>query len=213
MIGEALIGAGLVLLGLVGEDDSRARAVAMAIHLANTFLLLASLALTAWWARVARRPAAALFTTGGWLALLAYVVVGVSGAVTALGDTLFPAASLAEGLAQDLSASAHLLVRLRLHHPWIAVAASLGIAAWIARSGAAGIFTTLVTALLALQLALGAANVLLLAPVWMQLVHLLVADVAWIALVLAADDATQSVSLGETMASAMDTAALPKGPG
>ena len=34
------------------------------------------------------------------------------------------------------------------------------------------------------QLAVGALNVMLLAPIWMQLVHLLVADVLWIALVL-----------------------------
>jgi heme A synthase len=38
--------------------------------------------------------------------------------------------------------------------------------------------------IVALQLAAGVLNVLLLAPVSMQLVHLLLADVLWIALVL-----------------------------
>jgi cytochrome c oxidase assembly protein subunit 15 len=40
--------------------------------------------------------------------------------------------------------------------------------------------------LVAVEIAAGAANVLLLAPVWLQLVHLLVADLVWIALVLLA---------------------------
>jgi heme A synthase len=35
-----------------------------------------------------------------------------------------------------------------------------------------------------LQLSLGVINVLLLAPVWMQLVHLFVSDQVWIGLVL-----------------------------
>jgi heme A synthase len=35
-----------------------------------------------------------------------------------------------------------------------------------------------------LQLLVGVVNVLLLAPVWLQLVHLLLADLLWIALVL-----------------------------
>jgi len=41
-----------------------------------------------------------------------------------------------------------------------------------------------VTTLAALQLAAGFLNILLLAPVWMQLAHLLVADALWIALVV-----------------------------
>ena len=188
---EALIGAGLVLFGLVADDASGARAVVLAVHLANTFVLLACLALTAAWAdgRDAR-GAGSPFTSAGWLALGACLAVGVSGAVAALGDTLFPTRSLAEGLAQDFSPTAHALVQLRLHHPWIAVVVSLGLVAWAQRTrprhdDLARPATT-VTALVGVQLAVGAVNVLLLAPVWLQLVHLLLADALWIALVLLA---------------------------
>jgi heme A synthase len=186
---EALIGAGLVLFGLVADDASGARAVVLAVHLANTFLLLGCLTLTAAWAdHRAPTRRGAVFTPAGVAALAACLVVGVSGAVAALGDTIFPAGSLAEGLAQDLSPTAHLLVRLRLHHPWIALVAGLGLVAWaqrarprhddLARPAVA------VTALVTTQLVVGATNVLLLAPVWLQLVHLLLADALWIALVV-----------------------------
>lgn len=213
MVAEALIGAGLVLFGLVGENDSRARAVVMAIHLANTFLLLASLTLAARWAAAPPRDGPRLFTTGGWLALAAYVLVGVSGAVAALGDTLFPAASLAAGLRDDFSAGAHLLVRLRLWHPWIAVGAALAISAWIRRAGFAATFGALAVTTLTVQLAIGAVNVLLLAPVWLQLVHLLVADAGWVLLVLVADAIAHHSTSRATIASPIVTSSLPKGPG
>src|SRR5215211_8697058 len=58
IVTESLIGAGLVLLRLVGGNASVARAVYLSVHLVNTFLLVAALALTAWWAArgVAERP-------------------------------------------------------------------------------------------------------------------------------------------------------------
>jgi heme A synthase len=151
--------------------------------------LLACLTLTAAWAGMREAPAGGrTFTAAGVAALGACLAVGVSGAVAALGDTIFPAGSLAEGLAHDLSPTAHLLVRLRVHHPWIAVVAGLGLVVWAQRTrprhddlaGPARAVTTLVT----VQLAVGATNVLLLAPAWLQLVHLLLADALWIALVL-----------------------------
>jgi heme A synthase len=96
--------------------------------------------------------------------------------------------SLAEGFAQDVNPAANLFVRLRILHP--AVAACVGL--WLGIYGIwcvvrrrdsqlpAGIVMTLVGA----QMALGMVNVLLLAPVWMQLAHLLTADILWISLVL-----------------------------
>jgi cytochrome c oxidase assembly protein subunit 15 len=213
MIGEALIGAGLVLFGLVGTNDSHARAVVMAIHLANTFLLLASLTLAARWATAPPRTGPRLFTPGGWAVLVAYVVVGVSGAVAALGDTLFPATTLGAGLREDLAAGAHLLVRLRLYHPWIAVGVVLAISAWVRRSGRAAAFGSLAVTTLTVQLALGAVNVLLLAPVWLQLVHLVVADLGWVLLVLTADAVSHHSTSRAAIASPIVTSSFPKGPG
>jgi heme A synthase len=195
MVVEAMVGAGLVLFELVAEDTSIARAVVSAGHLVNTFLLMGSLTLTAWWAS-GGQPIQ--LRTQGWLGwalgagFLGMLLLGASGGVTALGDTLFPASSLAEGLQQKYSPTAHFLVRLRLFHPLLAV----GIGAYIILM--AGILfnalrptqkTTrriakIFTILYLVQLGVGAFNVALLAPIWLQLVHLLLSDLILIALVL-----------------------------
>ena len=190
---EALIGAGLVLFELVADNASMARALFLSVHLVNTFLLLAALALTAWWASLNQgaRPhpqgTMALILSLGFVGML---LLGVSGAVTALGDTLFPVSSLAEGLRQDLSPTAHLLVRLRVLHPVIAIAVGCYLisAASLTVSRHPGARTKqmagAVGALVFIQLGAGALNVALLAPIWLQLLHLLLADLLWIALVL-----------------------------
>jgi cytochrome c oxidase assembly protein subunit 15 len=189
---EALVGAGLVLFGWVANDASAARGWVMAIHLTNTFLLLGALALTAEWSA---RPAPALAGRGATAVafgtgLVAVLLAGVSGAIAALGDTLFPATSFAAGLRDELSGDAHLLLRLRLVHPFAAIAAGaalLGLARVALRTrpdGRVRSLAVLLAALVALEIAAGAVNVLLLAPVWLQIVHLLLADGVWISVVL-----------------------------
>jgi len=189
-ITEALVGAGLVLFGLVADNASPERAVSMIVHLLNTFLLLAGLCATSWWAWIGEpeylrwRPGALWLILG----LCALAALGASGAVTALGDTLFPSGSLTEGLQQDFSPAAHFLLRLRVFHPMLAIAVGFYIVlvAWKLRpgSGVERYVAPFLTAIFVLQLGLGALNVILLAPVWMQLVHLLVADLIWIGQVL-----------------------------
>ena len=138
---EAAVGAGLVLFELVADNATMARAMFMAAHLVNTFLLVAALTLTAWWlsggdaVRPGRRPAIAL----AWGALaVGLLLSGVSGAVAALGDTLYPAASHAEGLTATLSPSSHVLLRLRALHPVIAVSAGVLLMFGASRLPAAG---------------------------------------------------------------------------
>ena len=192
MVAEALLGAALVLFGWVAKDASAGRGFAMALHLANTFLLLASLALTAGWADASgglvwRRGVLSRLLAFGGAALL---LTGVSGAVAALGDTLFPAVTFAAGLRQELSDGAHLLLRLRVAHPFAALLAAgllLGAAAVATRPGTgersrrAGL---ILATLVVVELFAGIVNLVLLAPVWMQVVHLVLADLTWIALVL-----------------------------
>ena len=209
IIMEALIGAGLVLFGLTADNDSRARAISMALHLVNTFLLMAALAYTAWLASGQSAPrfrGQGLAGVGWWVGLAGVVFVGMSGAITALGDTLYPSRSLAEALAADLSPASHLFIRLRMLHPAVTltVGSALIAAGLLARrqvSGEGGPSTaaqgpgsealasprrwgTAVAALSLTELAVGIANLLLLAPVWMQLIHLLIADLLWISYVL-----------------------------
>ncbi len=192
---EAAVGAGLVLFGLVADNDTVARALFMAGHLANTFVLLACLTLTAHWCGSDEPLRPASVARFGWataLGAIALLLVGKSGAIAALGDTLYPAQSLLGGLAQDLSPTAHALVRLRIAHPVLALAGSLVVALAAGRvlqateDPRARRAAWAVPALALVQLAVGLVNVALLAPVWMQIVHLLLADLLWIAFVLMA---------------------------
>jgi heme A synthase len=195
MLSEALLGAGLVLFQLVADDASAARAVAVAAHLLNTFLLLAALTLSVYWASGGRAFEAGERRGLPRLAIgaVGLLLVSVMGAITALGDTLFPSASLGEGLSADLSSASHMLVRLRTIHPILAVLVALHLmtSVWrIADGRPSGVSTARVlTALLVAQLVAGVVNVVLLAPVWLQMVHLLMADAIWIAYVFLAADA------------------------
>ena len=206
MLTEAAVGAGLVLFQLVADNASMARALFMAAHLINTFLLVAAITLTAHYldggARVAPGHSAAVI--GGVAAgAIGILVVGTSGAVAALGDTLFPSASLAEALASDLSATSHVLIRLRVLHPALALAVAAGLIIGahrfpLARGDRRGqVAAMLVVGLAVAQVIVGFVNVLLLAPIWIQLVHLLLADGLWIAFVVLAASALATQEPGQ----------------
>ncbi|MEM6794923.1 MAG: COX15/CtaA family protein [Acidobacteriota bacterium] len=189
---EAAIGARLVLSELVADNASIERGVSMMIHLCNTFLLLGALTLTAHYAGGAKAPAswrggriARLF----WVSVSAMMLVGATGAIAALGDTLFPPGVPGSGVGQD-SQGAHIFVQLRVVHPFVAIGTSLIILALIGAIRAAKLpeparrYANALNALVLLQIGIGSLNMVLHAPVWMQLVHLLMADSVWIALVL-----------------------------
>ena len=189
MIIEALVGAGLVLLELVAYNESIARAYWMAAHLINTFLLLGALTLTAAWATgqpgMRLRNQGALPWLGG-LALLAMLILGASGGVTALGDTL----ALSGGIDPADSPFVAELVGMRIYHPLIAfvVGGTLALAAFAALrrhpTDATRRYVYMLGGLYVAQLMLGALNVALKAPVWVQLVHLLLSNLIWIVLIL-----------------------------
>jgi heme A synthase len=190
---EALVGAALVLLQLTGTDTSASRAVTIVVHLVNTFLLLASLAVTAWLS-IYPEPDRLIWKEKKMILVLGAIggmlILGASGAITALGDTLFPSISLAEGFRQDTDAAAHFLIRLRIYHPFIAI--TLGIYGWfvfkwLRQQKITPLTKQLVSGVMALfgvQLLLGGFNVVLLAPIWLQLLHLLVSDLIWIGSIL-----------------------------
>lgn len=188
---ESLIGAVLVLNELTGQNDSIHRAVVMMIHLINTFLLVAAVFLTSRWSAEGFSNRVDL-KRGSWsvliyLGLTGMIILGASGAVTALGDTLYPSASLVEGLRQDFDPTANFLIRLRVFHPGIA--ALVGVYTLVVSLAFRKNFpfqlmqqaTYTLSALFALQLVLGVINVILLAPVWMQILHLLVTNLIWLA--------------------------------
>jgi heme A synthase len=193
MVTEALVGAGLVLFGLVAEDDSFARAWVMSFHLVNTFLLIGCLSLTGWYGSGAINPDLKRNFLLRWLLLAGLVtlmLLGASGAVTALGDTLFPSESLSEALEEDFSPAAHLLIHLRIYHPILALLIGflmISVSVLVIRlksDSTTRNLAFLVSFLYLLQLGIGLFNLLLLAPIWLQLIHLLFADLTWIGFVL-----------------------------
>ncbi len=193
MVVETLAGAALVLFQWVAYDTSVARAVVMAIHLLITLMLLGALTVNAYWASggpVARFRGQGPVGFALYLALGAVALLAASGAVTALGDTLFKAPSLIEGIKQDFSPTAHFLIRLRVFHPLIALSTGIylllvaGLVSYLRPHPTVRRYASLLVGLFALQLVLGFLNLILLAPIGMQIVHLLVADLIWITLVL-----------------------------
>jgi cytochrome c oxidase assembly protein subunit 15 len=188
MLSEALIGAALVKLELVAQNKSVARAISLPVHSTNTMLLLAAIAVTAFWVPLdVRRVCWA--KRGAWLAASALgmlLVTTAAGVIAALGDTLFPNSTMA----QDFSSSSHFLLRLRVFHPALAILTTIVIAIFVSRAvriseRARRIGGVLGIALVS-QLFLGMLNITLRAPVWLQMIHLGVADVVWITTVLLA---------------------------
>lgn len=189
---EAMLGAGLVLFRLVAKDESAGRVWYLAAHLTNTMLLLAALSITAWLAQKGLKQLNLTRVPGQLFVCAAITVfVSITGTITALGDTLFPASSLAAGIQQDFRAASSLLVRLRVVHPLLAVAGALYLiwtAAAILRQtdSATGSFKSAAAVIAAtvVQIGAGLVNLALLAPLPMQLIHLFLADLVWISVVL-----------------------------
>lgn len=193
MLTESLIGAALVVFEMVGSNSSVYRAIWMMVHLVNTFFLMIPLTLIPWWATGGspwQWRQHRLVVWGLGLALLGVLWMGSSGAVAALGNTLYPSASLTEGLQQDFSPTAHFLIRLRILHPAIAFITGIylvGLARFVRQHRptlAIRRLSTLVPTILCIQALAGMLNIALMAPVWIQLIHLLLANLLWITLVL-----------------------------
>ena len=196
LLNEAFLGALLVLLNHLGSPDRSALyAFFLCLHFGNTLLLLAALALTAKWLSTpdprfrSVTTSHQMISTG--LGLLSVMVIGMTGSLASLGDTIFPTDSLRHAFLQDFSSSSHILLRLRVLHPIAAVIGSIYVL-WLVHAfwqkQDRSVLASLLTFALTAQIMLGTMNVIFLAPVWLQLTHLFVAEVFWILLVLASAD-------------------------
>lgn len=188
---EALIGAGLVLFEHVAENTSQYRAISMSLHLINTFFLIACASLLWRFSRSTQQKTRAFNNSlpySYYLGVLALLLTGISGAITALGDTVFPLSSREQAWQLSLDPGVHLFVKLRVYHPIIAVISSayvIFIAQRLVRkhSGTESIGFIL-TGLILVQLLLGLLNTYLMAPIWLQMLHLLLAESIWIFFIL-----------------------------
>jgi heme a synthase len=233
MLSEALIGAGLVLFELVAHNASMKRALSMALHMSNTFLLLAFMACTALAASGhVLRLRRALGGARSMAVVVSVLLAGLTGAVAALGDTLFPASSLRAGFAEDMNLAAHWLVRVRSLHPAIAVAAAvlavLHAGRLTSNAGSGSMPTTApyrtsaagspagslshslahragvaIFVLVGAQVAVGLLNLLMLAPTSLQLVHLVLADLVFVSVFVSVCAEPDAAAL-ETPAATMD---------
>jgi len=191
---EGALGAGLVLTGNTAETLTPARPFWMAAHLLNTLVLLTLLTITAWSATTGRRfELAGNRANLNWILAAAALmfVVGISGSVAALSSMIFPSGTITEGLTKDFSATSHTLLRLRPLHPLLAVASAIFLVFWTGSlkrrfpdSKTIVRWANTVAILIVLQIAFGSLTLLTLGPILMQLGHLLLADLVWIAFVL-----------------------------
>ena len=195
---EAILGALLVKLGLTAQSQSPLRPAYLALHLTNTLLLLAALTLTAHMLSrrkgFLRESIRMVAPFGAVASVVVVLIVGVTGSLAALGDTLFPASSLGQALAQDFSSTSGWLVRWRWTHPTVAFLSSVFLIWLLVRAAQRPTrgtphwdnrgLSALVLLLLAAQYVLGVLDVFMLAPVWLQVAHLLGADLLWVALVV-----------------------------
>jgi cytochrome c oxidase assembly protein subunit 15 len=191
---EAVLGALLVKLGYTAQSQSPLRPAFLALHLANTLLLLAALTLTAHLLSRAKGYLSGsvrlVAPFGAAAAVLVVMLVGITGSLAALGDTLFPASSLGLALAQDFSVTSGWLLRWRWMHPAVAFLASISLIWLLVRAAQHTThwdnrrLSALVLLLLAAVYALGILDVVLLAPLWVQVAHLLAADTLWASLVV-----------------------------
>jgi heme A synthase len=212
---EGAVGGGLVLTGNVAANWTPSRPYWTGGHLINTFILVAFLSLTAWFASEHRnRARAGALPAKVWvllaLGLAAILLTGVSGSMAALANMLFPSESIAEGIAKDFDPDSHALLRLRILHPIISIMTAVYlffISGWFrARAGGAGgigQWTKVLSIVVVIQAAFGAATLLLLGPIVMQLGHLLLADLIWISFVLMAASCVTEYSLTVDRSSAV----------
>jgi heme a synthase len=203
MVVEVAIGARLVLLNLVGSNMSFDRVVVMPAHLVTTSLLIGALTAASYFggsSRLARDPALRAGEASGLRAALLWslgagvflLLVSMTGAVTALGDTVYPVRGQGalEHLQNDQAASSHLLGKLRVVHPLLALLGVAGL--WVAASRArdaakAPAVQRLGAALYAgggLALVVGVSNIWLGAPGYIQVTHLFVACLLWLGIVM-----------------------------
>lgn len=191
---EALLGAGLVLFGLVADNSSMTRAVVTSLHLVSTFILIASIALASAWS--SGLPVAVFSGQAKkkffFVFLLSFglILTGATGAITALGDTLFRPHYVGERLLEDIGFSNHFLKSLRIYHPIFAILMAFFTVVfafeWTKKESTSTQkkLSIFLVSLILVQVICGFSNIFLLAPVWLQIVHLFLGDLVWIVSIL-----------------------------
>jgi len=102
-----------------------------------------------------------------------------------MGNTIFPSESLAEGFRADFDPESHLLIRLRILHPLIAITVgvylfvALGLSWYLKPVAEARRLAQVLLGVYVAQLIVGTFNLAFLAPMALQFLHLLLAVAAF----------------------------------
>ena len=190
LVFEALLGAATVLLGLTGDNATLGRGILVATHLVNSMLLVGALTLTLIYARRGAPRAPSLRGQSLVGITLSVGLVGMlllifTGGIAAMGNTMFPSDSLAAGFRADFDPASHLLIRLRVLHPLIAISVglylflSLGLSWWLKPVAEARYLARILFGVYVAQLVVGTLNLAFLGPIGLQLLHLLMAVLAF----------------------------------
>lgn len=192
LIIESLLGASLVLFGWVEFDASIARLIVVPLHLVNTFLLVGAMTLVTFFASGGRGFRIDTAKRRDQLVLLGLgivLLIGATGALNALADTLIQSEALADAVPGEVQVTEPVLRQIRTIHPFAAIIGGLALfmlvrylavdagrqVTWLAL-GIQGIVWA--------QFFIGLLNIALEVPLETQLIHLFVADLLWIAFVL-----------------------------
>jgi protoheme IX farnesyltransferase len=189
---EGLIGAYLVKRGLVTDKDTVERAFVMGIHVLSTFVMLGSIACAALSASGIRPIRLKGQGVAGWLLGFGFVgmaLLGVSGAISAFGNQVRPDAG---GLQERLAPAAFWASKLAVAHPigsatvGLYLVLMLGLIQHLRPDQFVKNAARLVGISLAVQFVVGLANILLNAPIPLQMIHLVLADMNWVSLTVLA---------------------------
>jgi heme a synthase len=186
LIVEALLGAMLVKLEHVADNISVYRGVSVSLHYVNTIFMVLSATLCLLSTRKSFVYSSFRLEKRFLFSLFLFLLVGISGAITALGDTVFPVGGAGEALVRSLQSDEHLFVRLRIYHPILALLSSLYFlyySLWLKRFNKDSLLSNITLTILFGQILLGFINIHLLVPVTTQMLHLLLSQCLWISLI------------------------------
>ena len=176
---EALIGAKLVLFGLVGENTGIYRIIVMSLHQVTSVLLTGSIAKAYYVTTLAPENKINSPYLISILKIM-FLLIIATGGVAALSNTVFPSSSILEGLMTDLNPTSHILLKLRIIHPVLALLLTFTMIFILLRLYKDDPkYVVRLSTCIIVGVTIGIITLVTLSPVYMKLIHLTVAHIIW----------------------------------
>ncbi len=179
---EALIGAKLVLFGLVGGNTGVDRIIVMSLHQVTSVLLTGSVAKAYYLTFTNKINPSYLIAT----LKIMFLLIVATGGIAALSNTVFPSNSIIEGLMSDLDPNSHILLKLRIIHPILAMTltfAMLFIIIKLYKDDPK--YAIKLSIFISIGVVIGLITLITLSPTYMKLIHLTIAHIIWAVIVKA----------------------------